>query len=246
MTPQRPALPTLPARDLHASALVRLLAQQALLHPPAQRAPLGDQLAQWLDFRQAIALHALLEPTGRAAAPAARRPRRPDMAELREDLNDTRRRLQDAILHGHPPGPGLPRLDWPTEAPDPELPPRAAFDPWMRHLQAHQRQMSQHLRPLRERLRRALADSGSAGARLVALDAAFEQVLDEREQRLLARLPVLLQKIMLRLWQQSLAPAQVLSALHDPLRQLLLAELDWRLQTHQGLLAACQEQHDRS
>jgi len=51
---------------------------------------------------------------------------------------------------------------------------------------------------------------------------------------------------MLRLWQQPLAPAQVLSALHDPLRQLLLAELDWRLQTHQGLLAACQEQHDRS
>jgi hypothetical protein len=51
----------LPRASLHSAPLVRFLAERALLEPVPAPDHVGERLGQWLDFRQAIPLHALLQ-----------------------------------------------------------------------------------------------------------------------------------------------------------------------------------------
>jgi Protein of unknown function (DUF3348) len=71
---------------------------------------------------------------------------------------------------------------------------KIAFEPYRRFISAHQRQMESSLRSLRAQLRLQLSQSASAGQQLAALDAAFENILAEREAALLGKTCKLLEK----------------------------------------------------
>ncbi|KWS04878.1 hypothetical protein AZ78_2428 [Lysobacter capsici AZ78] len=104
---------------------------------------------------------------------------------------------------------------------------------------------------LRERLRAMLTHGEPGMVRLAAVDAVMERALSRRERALLSAAPTLLSEHFERLRQAALtaaaeaaddAPPAVstvwLEAFRKDMQNVLLAELDVRLQPAQGLLAA--------
>jgi hypothetical protein len=118
---------------------------------------------------------------------------------------------------------------------------------------AMQRTMETAIGKLRGRLRAALAAGHPGMGRLVRVDAVMEQALAERERALLGAIPGLLETHFhrLRLAEEAaleeadaagspapLVPGAWLDTFRQDMRNVLLAELDVRLQPVEGLLAA--------
>jgi hypothetical protein len=114
-----------------------------------------------------------------------------------------------------------------------------------------QRAMETSIPPLRRRIRSTLAGAAPALARLADLDAVMEQVVGDQERALLATLPSRLERRFERLRQagagssraDDAAPADApaapwLDVFRREMREVLLAELDLRLQPVEGLLDA--------
>jgi hypothetical protein len=190
----------LPRASLYSASLVRFLTENALLAPARQAEDVGQKLGDWLDFRQAIALHGVLPPDTVSAAQAAPLPAHVQrMAPLAPDalarhVDKVRAQLVESITHGAPAGSGLARIDMPAPVLEAPVEIKTAFEPYRRFVAAHQRQMDSTLRSLRAQLRLQLSKQGSAGQQLAALDAAFEKILAEREAALLAKTSKLLEK----------------------------------------------------
>lgn len=189
-----------PRASLYSASLVRFLTENALLSPARPTQQVGQKLGDWLDFRQAIALHGVLHPEPANAsdpkplpAPA---PRQSLIAPEALDRHFTQIRAQlvESINQGAPAGSGLARIDMPAPVLDEALDIKTAFEPYRRFVAAHQRQMESTVRSLRSRLRQQLSQRGGAGQQLAALDAAFENILAEREALLLAKTSKLLEK----------------------------------------------------
>jgi hypothetical protein len=102
--------------------------------------------------------------------------------------------------------------------------------------------------PLRAKLRAALAARSPQMAKLATVDAVMEQALVAREHSLLATVPAMLEKRFKGLRQAALpapdgaetdaTPMAWLPVFHQDIRELLLAELDFRFQPVDGLLEA--------
>jgi hypothetical protein len=190
----------LPHASLYSASLVRFLTENALLAPARQAEDVGQKLGDWLDFRQAIALHGVLPPDTASAAQAAPLPAHvlrlaliaPEA--LAKHVDKVRSQLVESITQGAPAGSGLTRIDMPAPVLDAPVEAKAAFEPYRRFVAAHQRQMDSTLRSLRAQLRLQLSKQGSAGQQLAALDTAFENILAEREATLLAKTAKLLEK----------------------------------------------------
>lgn len=232
---------------LHSSQLLRVLTDLSAVDAAQPGLAFAEKLGQWIDFSQAIALCTVHNATG-ASRPQGTAAARGDLgqacAQLRQDL-------ERAITHSSQ-AKGVRALP----APDVVLPLdlRIAFDPYRRYYQAQQRDLETSVGPMRRRVREALAQSSPALQQLAALDACFEDILGEREGRLLATLPKLLEQRFAALWhghQQHLAQAQQadrpalwlqaggwLARFRDELQTVLLGELDLRLQPTLGLLDA--------
>ena len=144
----------------------------------------------------------------------------------------------------------LPEPDLPALAPEADGTPAnltAAFEPYRRYYLAQQRELEAGVGPLRARLRRALAQATPALRQLAALDGAFDDLLAEREARLLYTLPRLLRGRFDAL-ARILPPTNDVAAhqrawlarFSGELHSVLLAELDLRLQPTLGLLGALQ------
>lgn len=133
-----------------------------------------------------------------------------------------------------------------------------AYAPYRQFYEAHQRDMTLSIEPLRVNLREALAKASPALRKLAELDIVMERILRERESRLLARVPALLQK---RFDAAYAAHREQLAASGEPdnpaawmqaggwlirfcqvLQSLLLAEAELRLQPSTGLLEALKQQ----
>jgi hypothetical protein len=190
----------LPRASLYSASLVRFLTENALLAPARQAEDVGQKLGDWLDFRQAIALHGVLNPETAANAQATPLPAHVQhMAliapeALAQHVDKVRAQLVESITQGAPAGSGLARIDMPVPVLDAPVEAKAAFEPYRRFVAAHQRQMDSTLRSLRAQLRLQLSQRGSAGQQLAALDTAFENILAEREATLLAKTAKLLEK----------------------------------------------------
>ena len=206
----------LPRTSLYSASLVRFLTENAYLAPARQADDVGQKLGDWLDFRQAIALHGVLPPETASAVQAphlnAPVPRMALLAPeaLTKHVNKVRAQLIESITRGAPAGSGLTRIDMPAPVLDESVDIKTAFEPYRRFLAAHQRQMEGTLRSLRTQLRQQLSQRGSAGQQLAALDTAFENILAEREAALLAKTHKLLEKRFvqtLKLQMQALAKA---------------------------------------
>jgi hypothetical protein len=190
----------LPRASLYSANLVRFLTENALLAPARQAEDVGQKLGDWLDFRQAIALHSVLNSETAADAQATplsahvQRMALIDPEALARHVDKVRAQLVESITQGAPAGSGLARIDMPAPVLDEPVEIKTAFEPYRRFVAAHQRQMESTLRGLRAQLRLQLSKRTSAGQQLAALDTAFENILAEREAALLSKTTKLLEK----------------------------------------------------
>lgn len=236
----------------HSSRLIRTLADLAVLETTGPAAALGEKLGLWIDFADAIALTGVLnaaKPDPQAGVHA------PQGATVAQEFAKARAGLESMVTKSSSPAAGRARADlqWPT-LDDPLEDPRV-YAPLRRYHQAHQRDMENSVRSLRAKVRDGVALASPALRQLVALDAALEGVLGEREARLMASLPSLMEKRFNQLRKAHLQARQDLPAADDKpalwmqpgawlarfcteLQTVLLAELDLRLQPAVGLLEA--------
>jgi len=247
----------LPRAHLHSSRLVRFLTENAMIEAVQVQGDVGQKLGDWLDFRQAIALHGLLnhEPQAPSSVPAhQRRAALMTPEALSRHVDKFKASLEQSIAQGAPSGTGLTRIDMPPATLDEPIEPKIAFEPYRRFYAAHQRQMETQVRTLRSQVRGQLAKSTPAMQQLAALDANFENILSEREAMLLGKVPKLLEKRFTQALKQHLKkqaeavaedanaprlkPDAWLLPWRQQVRTALLAELDTRLQPALGLLEA--------
>ncbi|MGX5729105.1 DUF3348 domain-containing protein [Pseudoxanthomonas beigongshangi] len=223
---------------------IRLLARLTDADVPSPRQSLSDRLSQWIDWNHAVALSTALDSrpeTDPFAEPAP-------ASAMEEDCARVRAALTRAIA------------DDPAFNPDTRRGAAAEMPDYLFFRQRYlalQQSMDTGIGHLRSRLRDRLADRSTELARLAAVDAVMERALGRRERRLLAAAPTLLGPHFerLRLAAQvtsadtpepdEAAPHASdawLEAFRRDMRNLLLAELDVRLQPAEGLLAALRTQ----
>ncbi|OUM02545.1 DUF3348 domain-containing protein [Variovorax sp. JS1663] len=217
------------------SALTRLLARMAENNAADAREAgpgFADRLGEWLRWTDAISLSSALGAGPAAAAPqGARVP----TATLESECAGLRNALANAI-----------GADGAFTAPAKEAP--TDFPSYRRRYLARQQTMETAIGPQRERLRSILAARSPAMARLAAVDAVMEEVLGVQQHNLLAGIPSRLEKHFARLRRAEPAPDEEpegearpgpwLDLFRNDMRDLLLAELDFRLQPIEGLLEA--------
>ncbi|MGN6526393.1 MAG: DUF3348 family protein [Burkholderiaceae bacterium] len=247
------------------SALVRALAALGDAPLASPKDAVAERLSRWFDWTDAIALSAAL---GTAAAPGAGAGTRASAVQAQaRELARARAALEKLVAQTFPdpaaaaveparrPAPASTqagRRQVPARGAAPgavDLPdPADGFGPYRDRCAAVQQAMQQRLGPLRQRLRTAVGDASPALARLAAVDAVMEQVVGERERALAAVVARRLEQHYERLraahtdadadtgsrtgsasWPARLAQAA---------REVLLAELDFRMQAPEGLLDA--------
>ncbi|HDR9057319.1 TPA: DUF3348 domain-containing protein [Burkholderia vietnamiensis] len=246
-----------PRPALSGPTLVRLLARLTDADVAESRQTLSDRLSQWLGWTDAITLSSALNANPPAVAAGVRGyDAERDSARVRHDL-------AQAIT-----GALRPRTRRRAGEMPPPLADTADFADFRQQCLSLQQEMETAIGQLRARLRVALAARSSALARLATLDAIMERVLGARERSLLGAVPALLGTRFERLRdaeRQALADAQAaadadaapaapspapitpvapivpgtwLDTFRDEMQSILLAELEVRFQTVDGLLAA--------
>jgi hypothetical protein len=147
----------------------------------------------------------------------------------------------------------------------------ADFAPCRRQLTAHQRTMTERIATLRADVRLALTNQSAALGQLAAVDAVMDDALAAREKHVLSLVPALLERRFDKLLAENQAPAdaavpephpaQAESAAATPpappapppwriacgreMQDVLLAELDLRLQPVQGMVDALDQEITR-
>lgn len=226
------------------SRLVQLLQQWQLLEPPAQWPGLGDQLARWMGWADAVSLAAVLSG-GSAAAAGAPLQTRP-AADARGALTPTQAReglarVRASLLSDIANDPLFSTLVGGKTSANVQVTTAPDFAACRRQHQAHQRAMERQLAPWRQAVRQLLARHGPPLAPLAALDAVMADALGERESHLLARLPWAMERHFARLCGDpaSASPAGPgLASFIIDLQALLRAELAFRLEPMEGMLEA--------
>lgn len=257
----------LPRAHLNSSPLVRFLTENGMVSAAQTSEDIGQKLADWLNFRQAIALHGVLQPHSRAE-PVPHKARPPAMTyqALSQHVDKVRTQLETSILQGVSAGSGLARIDMPPAELQEPIDPKSAFEPYRRFYAAHQRQMESTLQILRAQVRSQLSKGSSTLQQLAAMDVAFEKILSEREAALLSKVAKVMEKRFMQAVKahlKSLTEASSLATAGDhcaaidsvtvqthtwllpwrqTLRSALLAELDTRLQPTLGLLDALKQE----
>jgi hypothetical protein len=239
--------------NFHSSQLIRTLADLAVLETTGPAAAFGEKLGLWIGFADAIALTGVLNTNTVEEMPSTAQA--VEGVSPGEEFAKVRASLENTITKSQAPNTGrtraemtLPKLDVPLED-------GKAYAPFRRYHQAHQRDMETNVRSLRAKVREGVAKASPKLKQLTALDAAFDGILGEREGRLLATLPTLLEKRFNQLRKAHLQtlrdepqtddnpdlwikPGAWLARFCAELQAVLLAELDLRLQPAVGLLEA--------
>lgn len=237
---------------LEVSPLVRAIGDWVDVDPETGTQDVAQRLGQWLSVHDTIRLHAWQQAG--ATAPAARRPRL-DTAALGQEAQRLRATLAQAITSHDPGAPTAPAPRGARTAAPPVADPAEADGLYALYHQRHlelQRQMDLRIDAWRGHLRQLLVQRGPAQASLARLDALMEDALQVRVQRVLAWLPGLLDKRFAH-WRRSatdhtgalINPGWLAAYAHE-WRTALLAELDWRLQATDGLLAALCEPNEQT
>lgn len=246
----------LPRTNFHSSKLIRYLADLAIVDAAEPGDAFAEKLGLWVHFTDAIILSALhddsiansrkMHSEAQAAARVA--------VGVEFEFDRIRLSLVNSITKSCSPNLGKTHIELPV--PKLELPMdlAAAYAPYRRFYDAHQRDMELSIQPLRVNVREALAKASPKLKKLAGLDAAFESILRDRESKLLSTVPGLLKKRFEQLFkahqqifidtQQADNPAcwtqagAWLARFHNELQTLLLAELEFRLQPTVGLIEA--------
>lgn len=248
----------LPRTNLHSSKLIRCLAELAIVDAVDPGNAFAEQLGLWIHFADAIALSAVhsdsaagspkIQPEAQAVAHAA----------AGAEFDRIQALLVNAIMKSCSPNPGKTHIKLPTPTLELPMDIAAAYVPYRRFYEAHQRDMELSIQPLRVNVREALAKTSPRLKKLAELDATLEKILRDRESKLLAKVPVLLRKRFEQLCKahrQKLVDTQQadnpagwthaggwLARFCNDMQMLLLAELELRLQPAMGLLEAFKQE----
>jgi hypothetical protein len=247
----------LPRINFHSSHLIRCLAELDLSKDVDPAGDFADEMGQWMHFTDAIALSSVLESGMAKVSAQSPALRAATAARLTAQFERIRAIMVNSITKSYALKGGNTHIELPLPV-DLEV----SFAPYRRFYEAHQRDMELFVEPLRVNLRDALAKASPRLRKLAELDAVMEKFLRDRENRLLSRVPMLLQKRFdtqyaahqerltangrpetLANWMQ---PGGWLARFCKELQTLLLAEAELRLQPSAGLLEAInqQETHD--
>lgn len=249
----------LPRTNFHSSTLIRSLTELALADAADPGNAFAEKLGLWIHFTDAITLSAV-HADGMASLPKTQPGEHADIrATAGAEFERMQALLAKSIVESCSPGARKTHIRLP--APDIELPMnfKAAYAPYRRFYEAHQRDMDASIQPLRVNVREAVAKASPQLRKLAELDATFEKILRDRERQLLSKVPVLLAKRFEQLFkehQQKLAEAGQedkpaawtqaggwLARFCNDMQMLLLAEAEFRLQPVLGLIEACNEEN---
>lgn len=251
----------LPRTNFNSSRLIRFLADLDLVDAAEPGDAFAERLSLWLEVTDAISLSAANKAgsAGPSVAPAGEA----EIARVAvaEEFARKREALVNSITRSCSPEGGEGRIKWPSPKVGMPIEVAAAYEPYRRFYVAHQRDMEANIRPLREKLRQALAQAAPALKKLAALDAVLDKVLSAREGQLLLTVPLLFEKRFAQLlaahrqrlaaggqedkpetWMQA---GGWLAGFCKELQALLLAELDVRLQPAAGLIEALSNEASR-
>ncbi|GAB3538209.1 hypothetical protein GCM10027343_03390 [Noviherbaspirillum agri] len=248
----------LPRTNFHSSKLIRCLADLAIAETADAGQAFAEQLGQWIHFADAINLSSVhgdsaaalrkMQPEARAAA------RDVALDAACAEYDRIQALLANSIRKSCSPNPGRAHIKLPEPILELSMDVAAAYAPYRRFYEAHQRDMELGIQPLRVNVRETVAKASPRLRKLAELDAAFERILRERESKSLSRISLLLKKRFEQLFkehQQQLAEAKQtdnpvrwtqtggwLARFHSDVQTLLLAELELRLQPALGLIEA--------
>jgi len=244
----------LPRTNFHSSELIRCLSDLALVDAVDPGNAFAEKLGLWIHFTDAITLSAVhndsiastpkIQPEAQVVARAV----------AGAEFERIRTLLVNSITKSCSPNSGKTHIKLPEPIFDLPMDIAAAFVPYRRFYEAHQRDMELSIQPLRINVREAVAKASSRLKKLADLDATLEKILRERESKLLSKVPVLLGKRFQQLFkehQQKLVDTQQtdnpacwmqaggwLARFCKDMQMLLLAELELRLQPAMGLIEA--------
>lgn len=250
-----------PRTRFHSSKFIRCLANLGIVDSVDAGNAFAEKLGEWVHFADAITLSAIHSDA--IANPPNIRPKAHSRAHAgaKAEFDRIQALLMNSITKSCSSNSSTsakahiklpePRLELPMDL-------AAAYAPYRRFYEAHQRDMELSIQPLRFNLRDAVAKASPRLRKLAELDAALEKILREREGKLLSKVPVLLRKHFDRLFkehQQKLADTQQadnpavwtqaggwLARFCSDMQMLLLAELELRLQPAMGLIEALNEE----
>ena len=230
---------------LTGSAFIRTLAALNPVAAPAAPDAFAQRLAHWFDWTHAFSLSAALgDASARPDAPGfggegALHADERELARVRAVLTRT---IAEA------PAGAMPARRATRAAAVASASAETAID-FATHRQRYaacQLAMETQIVPLRRRLRSSLADRSGALAKLAELDIVMEQVVGAQERALLATVAARLEPRFDALRGATsddvpVQPGPWLERFRQEMRDLLLAELDLRLQPVEGLLQACRQ-----
>ena len=233
---------------LTGSAFIRALAALNDVHAPASPDAFAQRLAQWFGWTDAFTLSAALSDAsarpdlpafgGRAAVSAGEREFARVRAALAKTIADAPNGASETRRVHRPLAGAVAPVETPID-----------FATYRQRYTACQLAMETQIVPLRRRLRSSLADRSPALAKLAELDTVMEQVVGAQERALLATLGARLEPRFDQLrgvpedapLGTPSQPGPWLDRFRLEMRNLLLAELDLRLQPVEGLLEACRQ-----
>ena len=248
----------LPRTNLHSSKLIRCLVDLAIVEGVEPENAFAEKLGQWIHFTDAITLSAVHNDSI-ASLPKMQPKIQPDLqfaarAAAGIEFDRIQASLMNSIMKSFSPNLGKTHIQLPTPTFELPMDLAAAYAPYRRFYDAHQRDMALSIQPLRVNVREALAKASPRLKKLADLDAALEKILRERESKLLAAVPALLKKRFEQLFkahQQMFADTQQadnpagwtqagawLARFCNDMQTLLLAELELSLQPTVGLIEA--------
>lgn len=250
--------------NLHSSTLLRCLADLAVVDAVEPGNAFAEKLGLWIHFTDAITLSAVHNDSMASPPkmqPEIQREQHEQQFSARVAAGIEFDRIQTSLVHSIMEScslnPGKTHIKLPTPTLELPLDLAAAYAPYRRFYEAHQRDMEPRVQALRNHVREALAKTSPKLRKLAGLDAALEKILRDRERQLLSKVPALLKKRFEQLFkahQKRLAdtrqadnPATWAQAggwlarfCHD-MQMLLLAEVEFRLQPAMGLIEAIKQ-----
>jgi hypothetical protein len=248
----------LPRTNFHSSKLIRCLADLAIVDAVEPGNAFAEKLGLWIHFTDAITLSALHNDSIASPAKMQRNIQHDEQSVPRAavgvEFDRTQAGLINSIMKSCSPNLGKTHIELPTPKLALPMDLAAAYAPYRRFYDAHQRDMELRIQPLRVNVREALAKASPRLKKLADLDAALERILRDRESKLLSKVPVLLKKRFEQLFkehQQMLVDTQQadnpagwtqagawLARFCNDMQMLLLAEVELRLQPTVGLTEA--------
>lgn len=217
--------------SLTGSPFVRLLAQLTEADASLSKHVFSERLSQWFHWTNAIPLAAALSDAADVPPPVQRA-----AAALDAEAARARQGLERSIAEDFARAPTARAAARAPQPPAADA--KADLLLWRRRYAAKQQAIEAGIHALRGRLREALCGRSPDAARLAAVDEVMQQVLGEQERLLLSIVPKWLEQRFERAAAASPAADDGVDALRDDMRRVLLAELDFRWQPIDGLLAA--------